>query len=229
LESLRRNTHAKRHAIPGRTAAPAAAAGVGASRSGDDAATGWSVKGTKAAKKEAQRRKRRTQHKGGGAAGAAHGRAAAADEASDEEASSSREREEGEEGSSEDERALREEMEALTTEGRLASISEPSAVSAKEGRADGAAAAAAGGGWQRRGRSARRVVVGLVGEPNVGKSSTLNALLGSHRVAVSSHPGRTKHYQTHYVCDRLVLCDCPGLVFPRLDVSLPMQVGRRAA
>jgi hypothetical protein len=25
---------------------------------------------------------------------------------------------------------------------------------------------------------------------------------------------------------KLVLCDCPGIVFPRLDVSLPMQVGR---
>jgi large subunit GTPase 1 len=32
------------------------------------------------------------------------------------------------------------------------------------------------------------VVVGMLGEPNVGKSSTLNALLGTHRVAVSSHP-----------------------------------------
>lgn len=68
------------------------------------------------------------------------------------------------------------------------------------------------------------VVLGMVGEPNVGKSSMLNVLLGAHRVAVSSHPGRTKHYQTHYMTDRLVLCDCPGLVFPRLHVSLPMQV-----
>jgi ribosome biogenesis GTPase A len=25
---------------------------------------------------------------------------------------------------------------------------------------------------------------------------------------------------------RLMLCDCPGIVFPRLDVSLPMQVGK---
>lgn len=50
------------------------------------------------------------------------------------------------------------------------------------------------------------------------------ALLGSHRVAVSSHPGRTKHFQTHWMTQRLVLCDVPGLVFPRLDVSLPMQV-----
>lgn len=45
------------------------------------------------------------------------------------------------------------------------------------------------------------------------------------RVAVSCHPGRTKHYQTHFMSNRMVLCDCPGIVFPRLDVSLPMQVG----
>jgi GTP-binding protein EngB required for normal cell division len=44
------------------------------------------------------------------------------------------------------------------------------------------------------------------------------------RVAVSCHPGRTKHYQTHFMSSKLVLCDCPGIVFPRLDVSLPMQV-----
>ncbi|KAL6763715.1 P-loop containing nucleoside triphosphate hydrolase protein [Haematococcus lacustris] len=70
----------------------------------------------------------------------------------------------------------------------------------------------------------RPLVVGVVGEPNVGKSSTMNALLGAHRVAVSSHPGRTKHYQTHFMAPGLMLCDCPGLVFPRVDVSLPMQI-----
>ena len=68
------------------------------------------------------------------------------------------------------------------------------------------------------------VVVCMVGEPNVGKSSTLNALLGVHRVAVSIHPGRTKHYQTIWMTDKLMLCDCPGLVFPRAGVSLPMQI-----
>lgn len=44
------------------------------------------------------------------------------------------------------------------------------------------------------------------------------------QVAVSSHPGRTKHYQTHFVpTTSLVLCDCPGLVFPRFGVGLPLQ------
>ena len=36
---------------------------------------------------------------------------------------------------------------------------------------------------------------------------------------------RTKHYQTHYMTAQLMLCDCPGLVFPREGVALPMQVG----
>ena len=34
------------------------------------------------------------------------------------------------------------------------------------------------------------------------------------RVAVSSTPGKTKHFQTLNVTSELMLCDCPGLVFP---------------
>jgi large subunit GTPase 1 len=37
---------------------------------------------------------------------------------------------------------------------------------------------------------------------------------GIVRVGVSSTPGKTKHFQTLMVSDRLMLCDCPGLVFP---------------
>lgn len=39
------------------------------------------------------------------------------------------------------------------------------------------------------------MVVGMVGYPNVGKSSTINALNGVKRVAVSKTPGKTKHFQ----------------------------------
>lgn len=67
----------------------------------------------------------------------------------------------------------------------------------------------------------RRAVVGMLGFPNVGKSSLINVLLGvsatSHgavRVAVGATPGKTKHLQTVVLSDSLLLCDCPGLVFP---------------
>jgi hypothetical protein len=60
-----------------------------------------------------------------------------------------------------------------------------------------------------------KLVVGLVGYPNVGKSSTINALLGAKKVSVSSTPGKTKHFQTLVLSDEVTLCDCPGLVFPQ--------------
>ncbi|XP_064611694.1 large subunit GTPase 1 homolog [Liolophura sinensis] len=56
--------------------------------------------------------------------------------------------------------------------------------------------------------------VGMVGYPNVGKSSTINAILKIKKVPVSATPGRTKHFQTLIVDEDLMLCDCPGLVFP---------------
>lgn len=103
-----------------------------------------------------------------------------------------------------------------------------------------------------------RLVVGMCGYPNVGKSSTINVLLdtataleeesavaevdavigdegstdvgstttaaeravvAAKRVAVSSTPGRTKHFQTLVLTDDVLLCDCPGLVFPNFSAS----------
>lgn len=58
------------------------------------------------------------------------------------------------------------------------------------------------------------IQIGLVGYPNVGKSSTINSLVGSKKVSVSSTPGKTKHFQTIRLSDKVLLCDCPGLVFP---------------
>ncbi|XP_058790776.1 large subunit GTPase 1 homolog isoform X2 [Phymastichus coffea] len=58
------------------------------------------------------------------------------------------------------------------------------------------------------------ITIGLVGYPNVGKSSTINALLLDKKVSVSATPGKTKHFQTLYLDRELLLCDCPGLVMP---------------
>ncbi|KAI0531855.1 hypothetical protein GGR58DRAFT_209654 [Xylaria digitata] len=60
----------------------------------------------------------------------------------------------------------------------------------------------------------RKLEIGLVGYPNVGKSSTINALIGAKKVSVSATPGKTKHFQTIRLSEKVILCDCPGLVFP---------------
>ncbi len=64
-----------------------------------------------------------------------------------------------------------------------------------------------------------KTTIGLVGYPNVGKSSTINALIGAKKVSVSSTPGKTKHFQTIHLSDRVILCDCPGLVFPNFATT----------
>ncbi|KAK6584467.1 hypothetical protein PZA11_002691 [Diplocarpon coronariae] len=65
----------------------------------------------------------------------------------------------------------------------------------------------------------RKIQIGLVGYPNVGKSSTINALIGSKKVSVSSTPGKTKHFQTIHLSEKVLLCDCPGLVFPNFATT----------
>lgn len=67
--------------------------------------------------------------------------------------------------------------------------------------------------------AAGRVMVGFVGYPNVGKSSTINALVGEKKTGVTSTPGKTKHFQTLIISEKLMLCDCPGLVFPSFTSS----------
>lgn len=65
----------------------------------------------------------------------------------------------------------------------------------------------------------RKTQIGLVGYPNVGKSSTINALVGAKKVSVSSTPGKTKHFQTIHLSPEVILCDCPGLVFPNFATT----------
>jgi len=39
-----------------------------------------------------------------------------------------------------------------------------------------------------------RLMVGMIGYPNVGKSSLINVLCGRKRVGVAAMPGKTKHF-----------------------------------
>ncbi|KAK6590976.1 Kre35p-like [Cryptosporidium xiaoi] len=66
------------------------------------------------------------------------------------------------------------------------------------------------------------ITIGMVGFPNVGKSSVVNALFGTQKSSVSRTPGKTKHIQTLKLViphknnddEYIILCDCPGLVMP---------------
>ncbi|KAJ2822260.1 hypothetical protein IWW50_004287 [Coemansia erecta] len=71
--------------------------------------------------------------------------------------------------------------------------------------------------------SSKYVTLGLVGHPNVGKSTIINSIVRRTVVSTSRTPGHTKHFQTIHVTPTLRLCDCPGLVFPCV-VGRPMQV-----
>ncbi|KAJ3829834.1 hypothetical protein EV361DRAFT_787324 [Lentinula raphanica] len=69
----------------------------------------------------------------------------------------------------------------------------------------------------------RFLTIGLLGSPNVGKSSLLNALFGESKVRASKTPGKTKHFQTLLWTSEIRLVDCPGLVMPNY-VSMELQV-----
>ncbi|KAI0830527.1 hypothetical protein BC628DRAFT_1312804 [Trametes gibbosa] len=67
------------------------------------------------------------------------------------------------------------------------------------------------------------LTIGVIGQPNVGKSSLLNALFGAPKVRASRTPGKTKHFQTLFWTPEVRLVDCPGLIFPNY-VPMEMQV-----
>jgi hypothetical protein len=58
-----------------------------------------------------------------------------------------------------------------------------------------------------------KVTVGVVGYPNTGKSSVINALAGSKKARTSPSAGFTRGIQKVKASDRIILLDTPG-VFP---------------
>ena len=65
--------------------------------------------------------------------------------------------------------------------------------------------------------SAQTVTVGVVGYPNVGKSSLINTLKRAKVCAVAAQPGHTKELQTIQLERGLKVIDSPGVVFDEDD------------
>ena len=61
-----------------------------------------------------------------------------------------------------------------------------------------------------------KVTIGVVGYPNTGKSSMINALKGRHAASTSPHSGHTKAKQLIKITDNVYLMDTPG-VLPYLE------------
>jgi nuclear GTP-binding protein len=59
----------------------------------------------------------------------------------------------------------------------------------------------------------KTITVGIVGFPNVGKSSIINSLKRDKVAGVSSTPGYTKGLQEISLDKNIKLLDCPGVVF----------------
>ncbi|GAV03067.1 hypothetical protein RvY_13549 [Ramazzottius varieornatus] len=60
----------------------------------------------------------------------------------------------------------------------------------------------------------KQISVGLIGYPNVGKSSIINTLKAKKVVKVAPIPGETKVWQYITLMNRIYLIDCPGVVYP---------------
>lgn len=68
-----------------------------------------------------------------------------------------------------------------------------------------------------RGTALKPLRVMIMGIPNVGKSTLMNALLKKRVAAVGDEPAVTKTQQRLYLGNNMVLVDTPGMMWPKIE------------
>ena len=75
-----------------------------------------------------------------------------------------------------------------------------------------------------RGTAAKPLRMMILGVPNVGKSTLMNALLERRIAAVGDQPGITRMHMGHALGDGMWLIDTPGLVWPGMANDTAMKL-----
>jgi ribosome biogenesis GTPase A len=75
-----------------------------------------------------------------------------------------------------------------------------------------------------RGTAAKPLRMMILGVPNVGKSTLMNALLKRHVAAVGDQPAITKVQMRHALGPGMWLLDTPGLLWPNLSAATAMRL-----
>ena len=57
----------------------------------------------------------------------------------------------------------------------------------------------------------------IMGVPNVGKSTLMNAILNKRIAKVGDEPAITKQQQRHQINDHMILVDTPGMMWPKIS------------
>jgi ribosome biogenesis GTPase A len=68
-----------------------------------------------------------------------------------------------------------------------------------------------------RGTALKPLRIMIMGIPNVGKSTLMNALLKKRVAAVGDEPAVTKSQQRLYLGNNMVLVDTPGMLWPKIE------------
>jgi ribosome biogenesis GTPase A len=68
-----------------------------------------------------------------------------------------------------------------------------------------------------RGTTLKPLRMMIMGVPNVGKSTLMNAILNKRIAKVGDEPAITKQQQRHQINDHMILVDTPGMMWPRID------------